>query len=117
MDWISDLLTSLVHTTRNYTYYSAIADLQTLQFTVAPAKPFPACCVFIGRSLATVSNSGDSSASRAQVLPSPTLVQKRLPAIFSTEMDRHLFSASLAELISTQHYQISTPCDNYFART
>jgi hypothetical protein len=29
---------------------------------------FPACCVFISRSLATASNSGDFSASRAHVL-------------------------------------------------
>jgi hypothetical protein len=54
------------------------------------------------RSLATASNSGNSSASRAQVLPSPTLVQSCLPAISSTELDRHFFSVSLAELSCTQ---------------
>jgi hypothetical protein len=32
---------------------------------------FPACCVFTSRSLVTASNSGDSSASRAQVLQPP----------------------------------------------
>jgi hypothetical protein len=64
MGWILDLLTRL-GTTSNY---SAIADLHTLQFTTIPAKPFPARCVFNSRSLAMASNSGDSSASRAQVL-------------------------------------------------
>jgi hypothetical protein len=61
MDWVLDLLT-LLGTTGNY---SATADLNTLHFTTAPAKPFPACCVN-RRSLATASNSGDSSASRAK---------------------------------------------------
>jgi hypothetical protein len=83
--------------------YRATANLHTLQFTTAPAKPFPACCVLTSCSLATASNSGDSSASRAQVLPSPTLVQNCLPAIPSNDLDRHLFSASLAELNCTQH--------------
>jgi hypothetical protein len=36
---------------------------------------FPACCVFIGRSLAMAYNSGDSSASSAQVLSSQPPVQ------------------------------------------
>jgi hypothetical protein len=54
--------------------------------------------VFTSRSMATASNSGDSSASRAHVFPSSTLVQNYLPTTPSTEMDRHLFSASLAEL-------------------
>jgi hypothetical protein len=43
--------------------YSAIANLYTLKITTAHAKSFPACCVFTSRSLVTVSNSGDSSAS------------------------------------------------------
>jgi hypothetical protein len=47
------------------TYY-AIADSHTLKITTAPAKHFPACCVFTSHSLATASNSGDSSASRGQ---------------------------------------------------
>jgi hypothetical protein len=33
-----------------------------------PLSLFPACCVFTSRSLATASNSGDPSASHAQVL-------------------------------------------------
>jgi hypothetical protein len=45
-----------------------------LIFTAA-AKPFPAFYVFTSRSLATAFNSGDSSASRAQVLSSQTPVQ------------------------------------------
>jgi hypothetical protein len=64
MDWILDLLTQL-GTTSNY---SATADLHILQFITAPVKPSPACCVLTSRSLATASNSGDSSASRPYVL-------------------------------------------------
>jgi hypothetical protein len=40
---------------------------------------FPACCVFTSRSQATASNSGDSSASRAQVFSSPPPVQNCVP--------------------------------------
>jgi hypothetical protein len=64
MDYILDLLTPL-GTTSNY---SAIADLHTLQITTAPAKHFSACYIVTSRYMVTPSNSGDSSASRAQVL-------------------------------------------------
>jgi hypothetical protein len=71
MEWLLDLL--ILHgTTRNY---SDTADLHTLQFTTAPAKPFPACCVFNSNSLATASNSGDYSASRGQILLTQPPVQ------------------------------------------
>jgi hypothetical protein len=39
-----------------------------LLISTAPARPFPASCVFNSRSLATASNSGDYSASRAHVV-------------------------------------------------
>jgi hypothetical protein len=55
--------------------YSATANLHNSQITISTAKPFPACCVFANRSLATASNNGDSWASRAQVLPSQRPVQ------------------------------------------
>jgi hypothetical protein len=48
--------------------HSAIADLHKSQITTAPAKCFPACCVFTSRSIAAASNSGHSSASRASPL-------------------------------------------------
>jgi hypothetical protein len=70
MDGILDLLTQL-GTTNNY---SAPANLHSSQFTIAPAKPFPACCIF-SRSLSTASNSVDSSATHAQVLLSPPPVK------------------------------------------
>jgi hypothetical protein len=59
-------------TTNNY---SAKADIHNPQITTAPAKPFPAYCVFTSRSLEFASNSGDSSALRAQVLSSQTPIQ------------------------------------------
>jgi hypothetical protein len=62
-----DRLHTRLGTTGNY---SATANLHNSQITTAPAKPFPAFYVFISRSLATSSNSGDPSASRAQVLSS-----------------------------------------------
>jgi hypothetical protein len=62
----TDHLHTQLRTTSNY---SAAAELYTLQFTVAPAKHFPACCVLTSRSLATASNSG---ASRAQARLSQT---------------------------------------------
>jgi hypothetical protein len=77
--YIDHLYTPLI-TTSNH---STTANLQTLEFTIAPAKPFPACCVLTSRSLAKASNSGEYSASRSKVLSSPTLVQNYLPAISS----------------------------------
>jgi hypothetical protein len=73
----------LIHTTWNYKQLQRHRYLHNSQITTAPAKPFLACCVFTRRSLATATNSGDSSASRAQVVPSPTPVQNCLPAISS----------------------------------
>jgi hypothetical protein len=67
-----DHLYTRLGTTSNY---SATSYLHNSQITTAPAKPFPACCVIISRSLATASNSGDSSASRAQVLSSQPPLQ------------------------------------------
>jgi hypothetical protein len=70
LDWWFDLLTI-------YTLDSELQAITALPLNSTihkspqhPLNLFSACCVFIGRSLATVSNSGDSSASRAQVLSS-----------------------------------------------
>jgi hypothetical protein len=63
---------------------SATANLHNSQITTAPAKPFPACYVFTGHSLAMASNSGDSSASRAQVLSSQPSMQNCLTADLQT---------------------------------
>jgi hypothetical protein len=49
------------------TIYSTIYNLHTLQITTGSAKTFPACYL-ISRSLAMVYDSGNSSASHAQVL-------------------------------------------------
>jgi hypothetical protein len=76
--------------------YSATANLHNLQITITPTKPFPAFCVFTSCSLAMTSNTGDSSASCAQIWSSQTLVQNSCQ--LSTELQCYLFSASLAEL-------------------
>jgi hypothetical protein len=76
MVWWMDLMTT-------YTHHSELKVITALSLisTIykSPQHPLnlsPACCVFISRSLATVSNSGDYSASRTQVLSSQTPVQK-----------------------------------------
>jgi hypothetical protein len=69
-----------------------------------PLSFFPACCFLTSRSLATASNSGDSSASRAQVLYSLTLVQNCLPTILLTELDCHSSQPPLKS--STAHSTI-----------
>jgi hypothetical protein len=73
--WI-DLLTTYIHSRLGTTgNYSGIANLHNSQITPAPTKPFSACCIVTIRFLATASNSGDSSASRPQVILSQRPVQ------------------------------------------
>jgi hypothetical protein len=102
--WIYWPLTPL-RTTHNY---SSTANLHTLQFTTAPAKPFPACCILTGCSLETASNSGDFSASLAQVLLSQPpmrnscqFLQSQLPTI------------SLPSLLSSLQNSTQLPTLNY----
>jgi hypothetical protein len=71
MDWILHILTQIGITSN----YNATANLHNSQITTAPAKLFPAFCVFTSSSLATASNSEDSSVSRPQVLSSQPPVQ------------------------------------------
>jgi hypothetical protein len=52
---------TLLHTTRNYSNYSAIANLHNHISPQHPLGVFPACLVFNSRSLWKASNSGDSS--------------------------------------------------------
>jgi hypothetical protein len=84
--------------------YSAIVNIQNSQFTAAPAKPFPACCVFTGVSQQRLLTVEILQLLRTQVLPSPILVQNCLSAIPSTELESHLLSASFAQLSCTEHY-------------
>jgi hypothetical protein len=60
---------------RTTSIYSVIANVHNSQITTAPVKPFSACYVFTSHSLTAASNSGDASASRAQVLSSQPPVQ------------------------------------------
>jgi hypothetical protein len=72
--------------------YRAIANLHTTITTTAPATPFPAYCVFNSRSLATVSNSGDSSAFRAHVV---TVRRISRNCTHSADLGSSLYSYSL----------------------
>jgi hypothetical protein len=76
--FIDYLYTRLVSTSN----YNATTDLYNSQITTAPAKPFPACYVFTSRFQATASNSGDSSASRPQVISSQPSLQNCLRTNF-----------------------------------
>jgi hypothetical protein len=72
-EWFIDHLYKRLVRTSNY---SATANLHNSQISISHAKPFPACYVLTSRSLATASNSGDSSASRARILFSQIPVEK-----------------------------------------
>jgi hypothetical protein len=75
MEWCMDLLTAYTHNLE-LQVITALSLISTLHKSPQhPISLFVACCVFIGRSLATASNSGDSSASRARVLSSQPPVQ------------------------------------------
>jgi hypothetical protein len=96
MDFWMDLLTTYAHQSelQVITALSLISTLyKSLQHRL---NLFPACRVFISLSLATASNSGDSSASRVQVILSQPPVQNSCQ--LSTQLRRHLFWVSLAEL-------------------
>jgi hypothetical protein len=68
LDWEMDLLTSLYTRLGTTSNYSAIADLHSLQITVAHAKP-QLFIVVSSRCLVTALNSGDSSVSVLMLLP------------------------------------------------
>jgi hypothetical protein len=82
LDWWMDLPTSYTHDSE---LQSVIAPplISTIHKS-APVNPFPACFVFTSRFQKTSSNSGDSSASRVQVLFSQPPVQNSTQLIAST---------------------------------
>jgi hypothetical protein len=97
-----DLLTTYTTRLGTTSNNSVTANLHTLQITVANTKSSAACSC----SLATVSNSVDSSASHAQVLLSQPLVQKscqfrQLPTANLTIAPSLLSLPSRAQLSST----------------
>jgi hypothetical protein len=94
MDWWIDLLTTYTHHSKLHilTVLSLISTLQKSLHT----KSSPACSVFSSRRLVTALNNGDSSASLLTSLLSSIYPTTEL----STELQRNLFSAYLAELNS-----------------
>jgi hypothetical protein len=68
------------------TTYAHVSELQAVTapplISTEPAKPFAACRVSTSRFLATASNSGGSSSSRARVLSSQPPVQNSLTTNF-----------------------------------
>jgi hypothetical protein len=85
--------------------YRATAYPHTLQITAGNTKSPPNCSVFNSLALATASNSAHSSGSRAQVLWSQPPVQNS--SQLSTELERNLFLASLAEISWTANPQLT----------
>jgi hypothetical protein len=76
MDWILDLLTTCTQNSELRVITAQALISTHYKSPQHPLRQFPACCVFNSCSLTTASNSGDSSASRAQVLLSHPPVQK-----------------------------------------
>jgi hypothetical protein len=77
LDWILDLLTS-------YAHHSELQVITTLSLISTihkslHAKCSSACSAFKSRSLATASNTGDSSALRAQVTPVQRIFRNCFP--------------------------------------
>jgi hypothetical protein len=68
MDWILDLLTTYIHHSELQVITAPLLIYTIHRSPLHPLSHFPACCVFSSRSLATVSNSGDSSAFLAHVV-------------------------------------------------
>jgi hypothetical protein len=90
--------------------YSTTANLHNSQTTTAPAKSFPACSVFSSRSQATASNSGDSSASRAQVISERTSLPTRytLQYVYTSTYEviiqlRQLYQTSITTRLPAGH--------------
>jgi hypothetical protein len=96
MGWISDLLTPLYAPLGTTSNYSAIANLHTLQITTAPDKPFSS---LMSRQQQFRGNGFEQW--RFFSFPrSGTLVTAAGAELLSmsTQLQRHLFSVSLAEL-------------------
>jgi hypothetical protein len=74
MDWWINLLPTYAHHSQ-LQVITAVTLISTIHKSLH-AKSFPACSDFNSHSLTAASNSGDSPASRAQVLLSEPLVQK-----------------------------------------
>jgi hypothetical protein len=74
MDWWMDLLTTYIHHSE-LQVTTALSIISTLYKSPQHLLNLFPACLFISRSLATASNSGDYSASRAQVLSSQPPVQ------------------------------------------
>jgi hypothetical protein len=105
-EWIYCLL---IHTTRNYKHLTTFSLISTIDKSPQhPLNLFPTSCLFINRSLATASNSGDSSASLAQVLLLQPPVQNscQLPPTTNWVPGWRPFHTSL--LVFSSHADFST---------
>jgi hypothetical protein len=99
MDSWMDLLTTYLH-------HSELLISTIHRSPQQPISPSPACCVFNSRFLATVANSGHSSASRAHVVTLRRI--SRDWTLVDCQQQRHLFSAFLAELDSAANPEMTT---------
>jgi hypothetical protein len=89
--------------------YSTVADLHNLQITTAPVKPFLRCCIFTSCSLATASNSGNSSVSVLTSLLPGDIRQLNYSGIYSQPpllISTHsLLELSWLYLLGTDHIE------------
>jgi hypothetical protein len=79
-----DLLTTYTHHSELQAITALLLISTIHKLPQHPLSLFPACYIFTSRSLATASNSGNSSALHAQVLLSQLSVQNSLSAVNST---------------------------------
>jgi hypothetical protein len=111
MNWVLDLLTTCTHHPELHVIIalSLICTLySSLHHTLIIFQP----AVFTSPSLTTASNSGDFSASRTQVISSPTLVQtySSQPQLHSTLNSQSFFQLACVPLyIASGRTQQKTP--------
>jgi hypothetical protein len=105
VDWWMDLITTYTHHSEVQLITAPLLISTIHKLPQHMLSIFPACCVLASRSLATAYSNGDSSTCRAQVLLSQPPVQNSCQ--LSTQLYRHHFSASLAELNWTANPQLN----------
>jgi hypothetical protein len=110
LDWCLDLLTTYKHDTLSTSNYSATAISTIQKSPQQTLSLFPAWCAFTSRSLAMASNSGDSSASRAQVLSSQPPLQNSTTLTTKSKSKSHCDwrSVSLSVLVSSPRPDVSS---------
>jgi hypothetical protein len=109
LDWWMDLPNTYTHHSELQVITAPPLISTLYKSPLHPLTLFPACCVFISRSLPAASNRGDSSASRAQVLSSQPPVQNSTLNIVNWQLPGwRPFHTYLLVPSSKVYFQLST---------